>query len=236
MFKVGDKVRVLDGSSNESYYDGWSQGMYEYVGKICIVRSISGRGVRLEGNIFTWDARYLELVEEKKMENKITIDGKEYELSAELVEKIKAEVMEQEKMKNPFERNVDERYYYVDACGGVGTFIDIMDGVDNVHYSTGNYCTDKAIMKQRALHETLNRLLWRYSETHGGESRWSRTDKDVINHFYICKRMNPEEYSVGYVSEWKKEGIIYFKDEKTALAAIEEVVKPFLAAHPEFVW
>ena len=158
--------------------------------------------------------------------NKIIIDGKEYELSAELVEKIKAEVAEQEKAENPFERNVDERYYYVDACGGVGTFIDIMDGTDNAHYSVGNYSTAKAIIEQRALHETLNRLLWRYSEMHGGGEKRGG---------YFIYLSNMEDMRVGHCT-YAGCGDVYFRKKEVAEAAIKEVVEPFMAAHPEFVW
>lgn len=166
--------------------------------------------------------------------NKIMIDGKEYELSDELAEKIKAEVSAQEKAENPFERNVDERYYYVDACGGVGTFIDIMDGTDNAHYSTGNYCTDKSLMEQRALHETLNRLLWRYSEEHGGENAWD--SQNLQAHYYIYLDTKNSALYVSYNDVYHVEGVVYFKEEYIAENAITEVVKPFMAAHPEFVW
>lgn len=240
MFKIGDRVRVLDGSSNESYYDGWSQGMYEYVGKICIVRSISGRGVRLEGNVFTWDARYLELVEEKKMENKITIDGKEYELSAELVEKIKAEVEKQEKAEaerlaeqGPFARAICKRYFLINGVGRVSTLAEGASNMDDELYSIANYCTDKSLMEQRALHETLNRLLWRYSEMNGGDSNpWPYGE-----HWFIYRdTCNSNEMMVLANDSYKMQGIIYFKDRAIAEAAIEEVAKPFMAAHPEFVW
>ena len=89
------------------------------------------------------------------------------------------------------------------------------------------------MMEQRALHETLNRLLWRYSETHGGDSNpWPCGE-----HWFIyCNTANGNEMMVSANDSHKKQGTIYFKDRVIAKAAIEEVVKPFLAAHPEFVW
>lgn len=161
--------------------------------------------------------------------NKIIIDGKEYELSAELVEKIKAEVAAQEKAENPFERNVDERYYFVDASGGVGDFLDTEDETDNALYSAGNYCRDKAIMEQRALHETLNRMLWRYSKMHGEEMPWD------MGGFYI-RHWSDDGFKAFFCGDGKMNGVVFFADRATAEAAIEEVVKPFMAAHPEFVW
>lgn len=52
-FKVGDKVRILDGSKNKSYYGGWASEMNAYVGKTYIIRALSEHGVLLVGNIFT---------------------------------------------------------------------------------------------------------------------------------------------------------------------------------------
>lgn len=233
-FRVGDKVRILDGSKNKSYCGGWADGMYKYVGKTSIVIGSSERGVYLGDNVFTWDARYLELIERGKMENKITIDGKEYKLSAELVEKIKAEVVAQEKAENPFERKTNERYYYVDSTGGVYSFVDNEGATAKTLYNAGNYCRDKGLMEQRALHETLNRLLWQYSETHGGDNAWNFWN--LQEHYYIYFDTQNCVLYVHYNDAHRVEGVVYFKDKATAEAAIEEVVKPFMAAHPEFEW
>jgi hypothetical protein len=168
--------------------------------------------------------------------NKLILDGVEYKLSDELVAKLKESVTEQNlnsAKKNPFERSYNTEYYYIGYRGHV------VDSVDNeypnedlVPYSNANYCRDEAMMKQRALHETLNRLLWRYSETHGGDTSWETTDNF---HYFICWGVVSgliATFSVGA----KAHGVVYFKDKETARAAIEEVVKPFLKEHPEFVW
>lgn len=160
--------------------------------------------------------------------NKIIIDGKEYELSAELAEKIKEEVTAQEKAENPFERKVGERYYFVDASGVAGDFIDTEDEKENALYSAGNYCRDKGMMEQRALHETLNRLLWRYSEMHG--------DQMLAKQHAIGRAFEDDEFYALFCVSWKQQGTVYFSSNDVAVAAVEEVVKPFVAAHPEFVW
>lgn len=165
--------------------------------------------------------------------NKIIIDGKEYELSAELVEKIKAEVAAQEKAENPFARKRED-YHYIGSDGTVITTFDAGNNrSDDGRYQAANYCRDMGLMEQRALHETLNRLLWRYSETHGGDSNpWPRG-----THWFIYgDTANGLEMKVSANDAHKKQGTIYFKDGETVKAAIEEVVKPFMAAHPEFVW
>lgn len=162
--------------------------------------------------------------------NELILDGKKYDLSPELVEKIKAEVTEQEKVENPFERKVDKLYYFVDAAGGVFSFTDYESETADSLYSVGNYCRDKSIMEQRALHETLNRLLWRYSEIHGGDGPW---DGKYI-HYSIYWDGN------GFIVSWNKwlkyNNSVYFTDMSTAESAIAEVIKPFMKEHPEFVW
>lgn len=160
--------------------------------------------------------------------NKIIIEGKEYELSAELVEKIKAEVAAQEKAKNPFERTEPRLpYWFIDSNGGVDFDTAAAHSqFTDFRFFVGNYCTDKAIMEQRALHETLNRLLWRYSEmTGGGEKRGG----------YFIYYSNMEDMRVGHCT-YAGCGDVYFRKKEVAEAAIEEVVMPFMAAHPEFVW
>lgn len=164
--------------------------------------------------------------------NKIIIDGKEYELSAELVEKIKAEVAEQEKVENPFERKTNKRYYYIDSCGCIYSFVDDEGTTSRTLYSSGNYCRDKAIMWQRALHDTLNRLLWRYSEMHGGDNTWDGRN----HHHYIYHYADSDELRVTCNDVFHPEGVVYFKEEHIAQKAITEVVKPFLTDHPDFEW
>lgn len=166
--------------------------------------------------------------------NKIIIDGKEYELSDELAEKIKAEVAEQEKkkredLKEPFGRVRNERYFLINGNGRVSTMsADTNSLTDDELYAIGNYCRDKGLMEQRALHETLNRLLWRYSETHG--------DQMFAKQHAISRAWDDDEFYTLFCVSGKQQGTSYFSSRDVAVAAIEEVVKPFLTAHPEFVW
>lgn len=68
--KVGDKVRVLDGSGIANYCGGWSFPMEVYIGMVYEVSGVykrldggDGSRVRLGTNIYDWDSRGLELVE-----------------------------------------------------------------------------------------------------------------------------------------------------------------------------
>lgn len=81
-FKVGDKVRILDGSRIPNYCGGWTDDMAKHVGEVHKVESIKdwdlcrekiylcGAGVRS----YMWDERGLERADERKIV--ITSDGK----------------------------------------------------------------------------------------------------------------------------------------------------------------
>lgn len=80
-FKVGDKVRILDGSKIENYAGGWYGIMKKYIGKVFIVDDVhpwwgidKTYAYALKGSDFVWDERGLELVGGKHIE--IAADGK----------------------------------------------------------------------------------------------------------------------------------------------------------------
>lgn len=171
---------------------------------------------------------------------KIKINDKDFELPAGLNAAIQtvfdaAMAAERESLseqKSPFERReIGEEYFAIDGTGDVECYSEDGDAIDDIYYAVANYCTDSALMEQRALHETLNRLLWRYSEEHGGDKQpWDVATKHWTVALYNGKIM-PENW-------WytRQMGLVCFADKETAEAAIHDVVEPFLAEHPEFVW
>ena len=74
-FKVGDKVRILDGSKIENYTGNWDGLMKEYIGEVHTIRSVdcdwnNGRvSYCFNDLLFVWDERGLELVSEKKQKS-----------------------------------------------------------------------------------------------------------------------------------------------------------------------
>lgn len=166
---------------------------------------------RISGNA------YIIIGDETLMENYICINGKKAELTEEQMKALGIEVPN----KNPFNKaKFGQMYYFINRYGVVDADYD-NDTLDVLTYEAANYCTDKAILEQRALHEWLNRLLWRYAMEHGGEG-----------HFEICH--NGEKFIV--------QNAIYkylgqtFRTHAIAEAAIKEIVEPFMKAHPEFKW
>lgn len=162
--------------------------------------------------------------------NKLILEGKEYILSDELIEKIKAEVEEQKKKENPFERILGKKYYYISGDGKIYSETESRKSLDNTLYAVGNYCCDIKTFNQRLFHETLNRLLWRHSIEHDGKIKTYGID----TLFLIDYSTRLHDFKVIWTQTMMTNGAVYFKKEETARKAIEEVIKPFLNEHPDF--
>ena len=71
-FKVGDRVRILDGSKIKGYTGGWFNHMARRIGEIATIKCLSssfssGNAYRLEEFPLNWDERGLELVKPEKI-------------------------------------------------------------------------------------------------------------------------------------------------------------------------
>lgn len=158
------------------------------------------------------------------MKNYICINGKKAELTEEQMRALGIELPK----ANPFERvKKGGRYYSIEALGNVYSYEDNYYGIDTQSYENANYCTDKSIMEHRALHETLNRMLWRYAMEHNSIYI---AEKYFVTQNQCTKELVVHKYTGALVSF----GEIAFSSERVALNAIEEVVKPFLAEHTDF--
>ena len=162
-------------------------------------------------------------------EIKLTIDGKEIQLTDEQLKMLGIEVK-----KNPFDRvSGDDKYYYAIVSGDVLRRVDINDKTDRRLYNTINYFNDKTFAEQVALHQLLYRKLLKFSydngyedteEWNGGNEHWAIRYNSYRNEFRLY-------YQDGY-----KAHEVYFSSEEGAKRAIKEVVEPFMKEHPEFVW
>ena len=161
----------------------------------------------------------------------IEIDGKRTPLT---IEQMKALGIYEEPKKNPFDRVEKNRnYYYITNCGHVYETTDYFFESDNSRHDLANYCTDKEILQQRALHETLNRLLWRFSmENDGDKINWDNDDecKYYVYCYYPDKKFTVE-YTV-YIKFFEP----YFYTKEIAQRAIDEIIIPFIKEHPNFIW
>ena len=164
----------------------------------------------------------------------IEIDGKRTQLT---VEQMKAlGIYEEPKANaNPFKRvEIRKKYYNISTAGDVVSTYEANDNYDNGRYKAANYCTDKELMQQRALHETLNRLLWKFSmENEGDKIDW---ENGKFDKWYICYENRTEIMRTSDNCHQKNEGTIYFHTMQIAKRAINEIILPFMKEHPDFIW
>lgn len=166
------------------------------------------------------------------MDNYIVINGKKIELTDEQLKALGIEI--KKKRNNPFNSNFDihECYYFIDTINGVlHTCFDDRE-VDGDIINSVNSFTDEDFANQVYLHELLNRKLLKYA--------WDNKAEDCLwngdnTHYYIyfdhlegCFDIESDHY---YHNQQ-----IYFSSEKVAKQAIDDVIKPFMREHPEFVW
>lgn len=169
------------------------------------------------------------------MENYIMFEGRKIPLTDEQVEMLNDAWKSEEMRKNPFERLLywGDKYYVINECGSPSEWLEEGKSLNRKHFAVANYCTDKNMMEQRALHETLNRLLWRFSMENGeGENTW-----DCEHSHWVIKYVHDSGvFCTSWTTVVHNAGAIYFSTDELARRAIEEIIKPFMKEHPKFVW
>lgn len=161
-------------------------------------------------------------------DNYAVINGKRIELTDEQVKALGIE------RKNPFERVAkEEMYCFIDALDEVHWFSDDMDQCDDESFECSNYFNDEDFAKQVALHQRLYRKLLKFSYDNGLED--NQTWNKVNCHYYIGYNINEDRFYVDSKVAFKHNDV-WFCSRDSAKRAIEEVVKPFMKEHPDFVW
>ena len=168
-------------------------------------------------------------------ENYIMLNGKRVDLTDEQIEKLGLKV-EKVEMKDPFTKVNDGCHYYaINVKGELSNIQQINnDELSDEAYKVANYCTDRSLLQQRAYHETLSRLLWRFSMQNGGDKiDWDDCCQNKY-HIYYDEKYN-HMFQVGGIC-WTHNDNVYFYSEEIAQRAIDEIVLPFMKEHPDFVW
>lgn len=161
------------------------------------------------------------------MKNYICINGNKTELTEEQLKQLGIELPKE----STFARaDKYKGYYVIDWMGKVVPCTELKDDLDQIAFDSANYCTDKSIMEQRALQETLNRLLWRYSMEHDGD-KMNFNNSSVFR--YGIKYTIAKSWTTFHTNA-NLFGIPLFATEQIAENAIEEIIKPFMKAHPDF--
>ena len=164
-------------------------------------------------------------------DNYAMINGKRVELTDEQVKAISAESVE---MKiNPFNRMGLGSYYYVPHYDGTArTFTEDNGMTDTSMHLNSNYINDWAFAKQVALHQLLYRKLLKFAYDNDCEDKeWNGTN----DHWLIMYYPLNDDFVIANV-QCVKEYTVYFSTEEGASRAINEVVRPFMKEHPDFVW
>lgn len=164
-------------------------------------------------------------------EIKLTIDGKEILLTEEQIKALNLTF--ESELQNPFTR-VGAEYYWVDKTEEVGTYNDTNDSIDARLYNNVNYFNDKAFANQVMLHQLLYRKLLKFAYDNGyaDTAEWNGSN----THWTIrCNDSNYDDF-FAYSQERFKARDVYFSSANGANRAIDEVVKPFMKEHPDFVW
>lgn len=163
-------------------------------------------------------------------EIKLTIDGKEVQLTDEQLR-----ALEIWKRKNPFDRTnrLCREYFYADLFGCAGFSSEGYSVVWKQLWDAANYFNDKQFAEQVALHQLLYRKLLKFAYDNECEDNqaWNKTNW----HYYIAYNTEEGRFYADVTGTFKHQDI-WFCSKKSAERAIEEVVKPFMKEHPEFVW
>ena len=162
------------------------------------------------------------------MNNYAVINGKRIELTEDQVKTLGVEVR-----KNPFER-VDrgEDYFYINRYGDVNYYEHDEDFEDDLLSQTANYFNDKDFAQQVALHQLLYRKLLKFSYDNDCEDEeWNGAN----DHWLIVYYPLNDDFIISNV-QCVKDYTVYFSTEEGASRAINEVIRPFMKEHPDFVW
>ena len=133
--------------------------------------------------------------------------------------------------KNPFnsELKKEDSYFIIDE--GVKT--SFYDPITDEHrLNNVNSFNDKDFANQVYLHELLNRKLLKYAYDNEAEDvEWDGDRK----HYFIYRQVVGRCFDVSSAVNFKHQEV-YFSKRGIAKQAIEDVVRPFMAELPEFVW
>lgn len=166
-------------------------------------------------------------------EIKLTIDGKEVQLTEEQLKALGIEI--EEKRKNPFLRVVaDDMYYFISHFGDVDGYRQANDTEDDALFNTVNYFNDEQFAQQVALHQLLYRKLLKFAYDNGVEDSqiWGANG---IEHWHIAYDFAECAFYADWASAFKHNDV-YFSTKEDAIRAIKEIVEPFMKKHSNFVW
>lgn len=152
---------------------------------------------------------------------KFEIDGRVYDFAPEsfvidnegnIILKLKPSA----EKRNPFKRVGEGKSFY-----GIDSYGEVVNAIEGVGcsapdlFEVANYCTDKNLLRRRALYEKLERCLWRFSMENGGSGD-----------YYPALDKPSRRWFVSYTTSQRFGPS--FKTIEACGRAIDEVIKPML--------
>lgn len=135
--------------------------------------------------------------------------------------------------KNPFERvERHNRYWYIGNFNNTIGSNDARYDFDNRLYNDTNYFNDENFAKQIAWHEELNRKLLKFAYDHKAVVDWTDTRSKK---YYISYDAGTRDFIIESTFSSKSFNFC-FASHFIASKAYNQIVEPFMAEHPEFVW
>ena len=116
------------------------------------------------------------------------LNGQKIELTPEQYKKVN-EVISAPKNKDCFDREHGAKYFYIDSDGCINSIEDHATLTDALRYGDANYCFDRELLSRRARYEAFERVLWRFSERHGGAG---------VYYLFYDKKSKSFDYVVGH--------------------------------------
>ena len=159
------------------------------------------------------------------------INGIKIELTEEQLKQLGIE--SEKKRNNPFNSELKDGAIYFIIDEGVKTSY-YTPIIDQHELNNVNSFNDEAFANQVYLHELLNRKLLKYAWDNNAEDcLWD--EYGVNSHYYIYFDSTKGHFYVQANQSCHHQNI-YFSSKKVAKQAIEDIIKPFMEEHPEFVW
>lgn len=253
-FHVGDEVETVDGMvgkivsichcekcAERGFFEPkWETADGKYSDYITVYQAnCDFPGYHRIGE-YVWDhdtnketfVKHCEKENKEMKEIKLTIDGKEVQLTDE---QMKALGFEPDNTKHsPFTRVQYGKNYFVagDRCAELCE--ECNDEVDDDFYNNANYFIDENFAHQVALHQLLYRKLLKFAYEQGYEdvAEW-----DGYNaHYRIHYTYGDNKFNVASNDIYKIQCAVYFATRNDAECAIKEVIEPFMKKYPEFKW
>lgn len=255
-FRVGDEVETVDGMSGKIvsichcercaergfFEPKWETLDGKYSDYITVNQANRGFPYYRRIGKYVWNhdaneeksTKNIFKKENKKMkEIKLTIDGKEIQLTDEQLRMLVIE--KEEKRRNPFEEpRFSQDYYFTNECGiGKYFYYDKNDYDYGKLRNAANVFTDETFAEQVALHQFLYRKLLKFACDNECEDT---AEWDGSNKHWAVRYNYAGGARTAYYKSSRGAQEVYFSSEEGAKRAIEEVVDPFMKEHPEFVW